>query len=291
MILFLLLALTQAPTPLEKAKSFAERFPLARTAIGEVRRAVASLHDVPLQKAVEAQLQAPWLPPEAWAYAHPAEASRLLAEAGLLDGALDLPKPGHAHFASAPGGPCEDGHHGYPGGLAVHSWANVQHARALGEIYRRTYGVDLDEDMLVAAAIWHDSVKASTLPWKADGSCGPEGKIAHTAAHHVLGVAAAMLRHLPAKLVYVIASAHTAPSLGGEKAVCGYVQAAGILANGVKGACEPHPPIEALVNAFADADYALTVAGWQAYVARAPKGWARFDALLQDGNDLRLWPR
>lgn len=287
MILCLLLALT----PVEKAKSFAERFPLARTAIVEVRKATAGIRDVPLQKAVEAQLQAPWLPPEAWAYAHPEEAARLLAEAGLLDGTLVLPKPSRGHFASAPGGPCEDGHHGYPGGLAVHSWANLQHARALAEIYRRTYGVDLDDDTLVAASIWHDSVKASTLPWKEDGSCGPEGKIAHTAAHHVLGVASALLRHLPQKLVYVIASAHTAPSLGGEKAVCAYVEAAGILATGAKAACEAHPPLEALVTSFADADSPLTVASWQAYVARAPKGWARFDALLADGNDLHLWPR
>lgn len=286
MLICLLLALL----PAERARAIADKLPFARAAHLEVRKAAGAIKDGPLRAAVEAQLQAPWLPPEAWAYAHPAEAAKLLRDQGLLEGALELPKPGAGRFSSAPGGPCEDGHHGYPGGLAVHTWANLQHARALAEVYRKTYELRVDDDALVAAAVWHDSLKAATLPWKEDGSCGPEAKIAGTPAHHVLGLASGYLRHLPADLLLVIASAHLPPMPGqNAKTVCSWLQAASILANGTPSTCPSHAPPEAFINHFADADFAFTVTAWTSYAARAPKGWARYDALLQDGNEVLLY--
>ena len=38
-------------------------------------------------------------------------------------------------------------------------------------------------------------------------------------------------------------------------------------------------------------DLPLTELSWSRYVARAPKGWARYDALREDGNDLLLFSR
>ena len=277
MIALILLALAQDPAL--RAREVARKLPFAHDAMLQLRREAGAIPDPALRAAVEAQLLAPWLPPEAWAYAHLQEARQLLNEPSL-----ELPPSHKGDFAAAPGGACESGHHGYPGGLALHSLANLLHARALAGVYRHVYGVQLREEMLTAAAIWHDSLKSATLPWRAEGSCGPEPAIAGTPAHHVLGLAAAFLRHLPKDLIATIAAAH-----GLEKA-CEWVQAASIIANGEKTSC-PAAPIEAYVNHFADADYELTGAAWSRYVARAPKGWARYDALLQDGNELLLFSR
>ena len=276
MIIAILLALGD---PTARAREVARKLPFAHGAMLELRREAGALPDPALRATVEAQLLAPWLPEEAWAYKHLDEARKLLGEPELL-----LPPPRKGDFAAAPGGPCEDGHHGYPGGLAVHSLANLLHARALSKIYNHVYGVELHDDQLVAAAIWHDSLKAATLPFRADGSCGPEPQIAGTPAHHVLGLAAGILRHLPKDLLITIAAAH-----GPDKA-CDWLQAASILANGEKTSCPPLR-IEAFVTHDADVDYDLTGYAWKRYVEKAPKGWARYDALAADGNDLLLFNR
>lgn len=278
MLTLLLLALAQDPAA--HARDLALRLPAAHEALLELRREAAAVPDPALRAAVEAQILAPWLPEETWAYAHLAEARKLLNEPQL-----ELPRPRQGDFAAAPGGPCEDGHHGYPGGLAVHSLATLLHARALAKVYQHVYGIEFHDDQLVVAAIWHDSLKAATLPFRTDGSCGPEPLIAGTPAHHVLGLAAGILRHLPKELLLVIASAH-AP----EKA-CDWLKAASIIANGETTSCPTRATIEAYVTHFADADYPLTGLSWKRYVAKAPKGWARYEALIQDGNDLLLFSR
>src|SRR3954471_12271179 len=265
MIIALLLA---AADPAAHALEIARKLPVAHEAMLELRREAAALPDPALRATVETQILAPGMPPELWAYAHLEQARKMLGEPRL-----ELPKPRKGDFAAAPGGPCEDGHHGYPGGLAVHSLANLLHARSLSQIYKRVYGLDLHEDQLVAAAIWHDSLKAATLPWKADGSCGPEPLIAGTPAHHVLGIAAGVLRHLPKELLITIAGAH-----GPDKA-CDWLQAGWILAKGEKTTC-PALRTEAYVTRLADADYDLTGLAWKKYVEKTPKGWERFDALM-----------
>ncbi len=286
MLLAVLLALSPTQDPSAHAREVAGKLPFARAALLELRRHAAAITDPALRAAVEAQMLAPGLPPETWAYAHPKEAAEKLHQE------LQLPAPKSGDFASAPGGPCEDGHHGYPGGLGVHSLANALHARALAQVYQHVYGVKLEDDWLVAAAIWHDSLKSATLPFKDDGSCGPEAKIAGTPAHHVLGLAAAILRHLPGELVFVIASAHTPPQPGASyDTVCSWVKAAGIIAKGEPFDCPKTPRPEAFVNHFADADFPFTVTTWTGYAQKAPKGWARYDALLQDGNDVLFFSR
>lgn len=278
-MLALLMLLAAAQDPLVHAREVARRLPFAHDAMLELRREAAALPDPALRAAVEAQLLAPWLPREAWAYKNLAQARRLLGEPRL-----ELPPQQEGDFSAAPGGACEDGHHGYPGGLAVHSLANLLHARALAKTYAHLYGVELHEDWLAVAAIWHDSLKAATLPFRADGSCGPEPLIAGTPSHHVLGIAAGVLRHLPKELLLVIAAAH-AP----EKA-CDWLQAGFVLATGAKTSCPPLR-IEAYLTHFADADYALTGLTWKRYAGRTPRGWARYDALLQDGNDILSFSR
>src|SRR5205807_2476945 len=110
--------------------------------------------------------------------------------------------------------------------------------RALAEIYRRVYRIALDDDALTAAAIWHDSLKAATLPFRDDGGCGPEPRIAGTPAHHVLGLAAAFVRNLPPGIILAIAAAH------GTEGACRWFEAASIVAGGVKVPCPARLPIE-----------------------------------------------
>jgi hypothetical protein len=280
--LSLLLLLAAARDPGARAREVAAKLPFAYRAYLELRRDAAAISDPALRAAVEAQMLTPSLPPEAWAYAHLDEARRLLRDPGL-----QLPPPRKGDFLAAPGGDCEGGHHGYPGGLSVHSLANLLHARALAETYKHVYGVDLHADQLTAAVIWHDSLKAATLPFRADGSCGPEPKIAGAGAHHVLGLAAAILRHLPSDLLYVIAASHSAD----HGQICSWLDAASIIAAGEKMTCPSRQTVEAFIDNFANADSALTGLAWSRYVANAPRGWARYEALAQDGDALLLFSR
>jgi hypothetical protein len=234
---------------------------------------------------------APWLPREAWAVAHRTEAEALLRKEGLLEGPLDLP-PERGSYAAACAGP----RGGYPGALAVHAYADLVHARGIEDAYRRAYGVELRDDWLVAAASWRDARGAATLQWREDATCGPESVIAGAPAHHVLGVAAAMVRRLPPQLVVVIASSRAPMAGDGAAQVCGWLRAASILARGtaLPFPCPkpgPPTPIEAYAASFAAADEPLTTTAWGWYASRTPPGWERFEALVQDGGDLQAWIR
>jgi hypothetical protein len=280
----LLLLLAAAPDPAPRARELAARLPTAYRAYLEIRREAAAIGDPALRAAVEAQILAPWLPPEAWAYANLAQARRLLDEPRL-----ELPRPRKGDFLAAPGGNCDGpgSHHGYPGGLSVHTLADLLAVRSLAADYKHVYGVDLHGEQLTVAALWHDALKASTLPWRVDGSCGPEPIIAGTQAHHVLGLAAGLLRHLPEDLLVVIAAARsTDPTL-----VCRWLQAASVIADGRKMDCPSRQTVEAFLHNLAASDSPLTELSWSRYTSRAPKGWERFEALIQDGNDLLLFSR
>ena len=284
----LALLLLFAAAPAERAKDGAARLPIARSAMREVHLAAAAISDQPLRAAVEAMVMAPWLPPESYAVAHPAEAERMLQEAGLLEGRLQLP-PQRGSFQAACGGD----HHAYPGGLSVHAWAAVLNARGLAAAYQQVYGVKLRDEWLVAAALWHDALKSATLPWRDDATCGPEPRIAGTGAHHVLALAAAIVRRLPDGLVLTIASAHAPVFEAGAKQVCGFLRAASIIANGKlpAAACPASAPPEAFAMNTADADDPLTTTAGSWYAERAPKGWERFEAMIQDGSDVAAWAR
>ena len=276
----MLLAVVQ--TPSNRAREVATRLPFAYRAYLELRREAGGIGDPALRAAVEAQILAPWLPPEAWAYGHLAEARKLLA-----DPRLELPPAKSGDDLAAPGGNCEDGHHGYPGGLAVHTLATLKAAHGLQDDYREVYDVDLHPDVLTVAVLWHDSLKAATLPWRSNGSCGPEPRIAGAPAHHVLGLAAGILRHLPADSS---TSSRRRDSLE-PKRICGWVQAASVIAEGTKMACPARQTVEGFI----------TVSGGFPYRHRArlvalcrtrSEGLGAFRrAEGLDGNDVLLFSR
>ncbi|MGE5623783.1 MAG: hypothetical protein ACM3UP_02030, partial [Methanocella sp.] len=53
-------------------------------------------------------------------------------------------------------------HHKYPGGLPVHTFVNLQHALNILETYEKVYATEFDRDLVVAAVILHDVLKAYT---------------------------------------------------------------------------------------------------------------------------------
>jgi hypothetical protein len=167
-------------------------------------------------------------------------------------------------FTSAPGS-VFGGHHSYPGGLAIHEAFNLSSALSLAANYRRTYGhrgasglpevglvdhseaadnIAIDQDIMIAAPIWHDWAKAIVFQWTETGDEFPElnfggnGKTdkfggagnSKTGAHHILGVAETIKRGLPPQFVITQASAHAAPAEGSEFMVVNWIRAAAIIA-------------------------------------------------------------
>jgi hypothetical protein len=169
-------------------------------------------------------------------------------------------------FEAAPGSVFE-GHHSYPGGLAMHEAFNDISDLSLAADYRMAYGhlkdglpsIDLggeaafnqpdgglgiDQDLIVAAPLWHDWGKVLVFQWNADGTefaelnFGGNGKTddygakgdSRTPAHHILGLAEAMKRGLSPPLIVTQACAHAAPTLGREYAVVNWIRAAAIIA-------------------------------------------------------------
>jgi hypothetical protein len=169
-------------------------------------------------------------------------------------------------FFSAPGS-YFGGHHSYPGGLVVHEANNEVASLNLANQYRRLYGygftglpaigpelssgnsrkssdIFVDQDIILAAPIWHDWAKSIVFQWNGDGSefqelnFGGNGVTDNnggsgdsmTGAHHILSIAEAMARGLSPALVVTQASAHAAPSSGNEFKVVNWLRAAAMIA-------------------------------------------------------------
>lgn len=155
------------------------------------------------------------------------------------------------------------GHHSYPGGLAVHESFNDQSAINFADTYRGEYAQAtpatlpiavgtspaphagfINQDVILAAPIWHDWAKMMVFQWNADGTeftelnfggtgtnddFGAAGD-SRTGGHHILSVAEAMARGLSPEQVITQASAHSAPTLGNEFKVVNWLRAAAIVA-------------------------------------------------------------
>lgn len=184
-----------------------------------------------------------------------------------------LPQP----LESAPGS-TNGGHHSYPGGLAIHEAFNLQSSLNFANLYRHNYGpgLTIDQDVIIAAPIWHDWAKMMVFQWNADGTefqelnFGGRGE-SKTPAHHILGLAETMKRGLPPHLVIAQASAHYAPAISGEPRVVNWLRAAAILAqvNPVERGYLIHGPggewripkylPEYSIHNLSDADFVLSI--------------------------------
>jgi hypothetical protein len=171
-------------------------------------------------------------------------------------------------FFAAPGS-AYGGHHSYPGGLPVHESNNETADVHLADEYRGIYGytnrwdaatldpklltfredryrsaVYIDQDIIIAAPLWHDWAKPIVFQWNADGSeftelnFGGNGSTdawgapgdSRTGGHHILGIAETMKRGLSPAFVITQACAHSAPTSGNEYKVVNWLRAAAIIA-------------------------------------------------------------
>ncbi len=170
-------------------------------------------------------------------------------------------------FFSAPGSAFSS-HHSYPGGLVVHEALNDLSDLSLASNYRLVYGQSLpnglpfvngsgnptqyqntadfyiNNDIIIAAPLWHDWAKPIVFQWNADGTeflelnFGGNGQTdnnggagdSRTGGHHIISLAETMKRGLAPDFVIAQASAHVAPTLGNEYKVVNWLRAAAILA-------------------------------------------------------------
>lgn len=173
-------------------------------------------------------------------------------------------------FNAAPGSSFH-GHHSYPGGLPVHEANNDQSDINFAGLYRGSYGTNgphnlpvvsgeqpgfsgfflpqqpdlfINQDVILAAPMWHDWGKTLVFQWNADGSeftelnfggtgtndaWGTPGD-SRTGGHHIISIAESMKRGLSPELVITQASAHSAPTSGNEYKVVNWLHAAAIIA-------------------------------------------------------------
>jgi hypothetical protein len=104
--------------------------------------------------------------------------------------------------------------------------------------------INIDQDVVLAAPIWHDWGKMMVFQWNADGTeftelnfggtgtndaFGAPGD-SRTGGHHIISIAETMARGLSPLVVITQASAHSAPTLGNEFKVVNWLRAAAILA-------------------------------------------------------------
>ena len=267
-----------------RAAEIAAASPMLQRHYARVRALVASIGDAASRADVRALLEAP-VP--TYARRYPTAASRQelrdrLARAGFI--AADAPVSGLfpagteeqqivQPFWSAPGSDY-DSHHSYPGGLLAHELFNTAMAANFQQTYDALYfdgARDVDRDVVVAAALYHDIMKTVVFQFNDDGTLTPELSIGQTGGHHCLSGAEAIVRGRDARFVTVLLSAHAAPSLGDERQVVTWCRASaaiagvdpveyGLLRRTSDGyALAQLPPIEAFVNHLSDHDYVLTV--------------------------------
>jgi hypothetical protein len=172
-------------------------------------------------------------------------------------------------FFSAPGSVSVVGHHSYPGGLPVHEANNDIADQHLADEYRQVYGnsgkkrlptlgekhgssgkggadsdIFINEDLIIAAPIWHDWAKSMVFQWNANGTefvelnfggtgtndnFGTPGD-SRTGGHHIITIAEEMARGLSPELVITQACAHSTPTSGNEYKVVNWLRAGAIIA-------------------------------------------------------------
>lgn len=223
----------------------------------------------------------------------------------LVDDGTVCPKLPQKFF-SAPGSASVFGHHSYPGGLPVHESNNETADVHLATEYREIYGhtgrgglptvdpadvqgaegenedsgssdIFIDEDLIVAAPLWHDWAKSMVFQWNANGSefvelnfggtgtgdgFGGTAGDSRTGGHHIVTIAEEMARGLSPAFVITQASAHSAPTSGNEYKVVNWLRAGAILAQ-----------IDPVAKGYLTVD---------------AKGNFRLPALRQLGNDVDL---
>ncbi len=108
-------------------------------------------------------------------------------------------------FKESPAAPRK--HHAYPGGLLEHTLSVTRSSIKIAEALVETYGIPVDKDIVVAAAILHDLFKYYQYEWDpAIGAYRP--RTDWYLSHDFAMVAELSVRHAPDKLIRAIAEVH-----------------------------------------------------------------------------------
>ncbi|RLI08793.1 dihydroneopterin 2',3'-cyclic phosphate phosphodiesterase, partial [Candidatus Bathyarchaeota archaeon] len=105
----------------------------------------------------------------------------------------------------SPGG--RSHHHAYPGGLVQHTIATVRLALALCDVVEQVYGAEVDRDVVLAAAILHDVMKAPCYRELEDGSYRLS-QLGERLDHVSLAVAELARRGFPLEVLHAVAAHH-----------------------------------------------------------------------------------
>ncbi len=105
----------------------------------------------------------------------------------------------------SPGG--RSHHHAYPGGLLQHTVATVRLALSLCDLVEQVYGGEVDRDIVIAASILHDVMKAPCYAEREDGTYtfSPLGE---RLDHVSLIVAELVRRDFPLDVIHAVAAHH-----------------------------------------------------------------------------------
>jgi len=106
---------------------------------------------------------------------------------------------------SSPGGRTQ--HHAYPGGLVQHTLATVRLALALCDVVEQVYGAEVNRDVVIAASLLHDIMKAPCYAEREDGTyiLSPLGE---RLDHVTLAVEELARRGLPLEVLHAVAAHH-----------------------------------------------------------------------------------
>jgi len=98
-------------------------------------------------------------------------------------------------------------HHFFSGGLLLHTLSVALIARSIAKIFENLYGVDVDEDLVVSAAILHDIFKYYQYAVD-DASGGYKPRDDWYLSHDYAIVAELSRRNAPDALIRVVSEAH-----------------------------------------------------------------------------------
>ncbi|WP_088335563.1 MULTISPECIES: 3'-5' exoribonuclease YhaM family protein [unclassified Methanopyrus] len=135
-----------------------------------------------------------------------------IEDEGLRELVMKVLEEGFAHEEVPDPEPVEEvpasrrQHHSYPGGLLEHTVATTKLALAMAEVFEEIYGVEVDRDLVIAAAILHDLGKATSYEQREERY--KISDFGRRLDHLTLIAAELYARGAPVELIHAVAAHH-----------------------------------------------------------------------------------
>jgi hypothetical protein len=175
-------------------------------------------------------------------------------------------------FLTAPGSRIHD-HHSYPGGLVLHTAADIEFGLGMARVYEEIYHLEIDKEILIVALTLHDIAKVSVYPWNSQGEYPDEIQIAGTGCHHILSISEAIRREFPLPIIKAMAFCHNRvvpPETGLKR----FLEAAYLLADlAYPEDIELRIQLEDWLCLLADSDWPLSSWAMKQNISHQPSGF------------------